>query len=378
MNRSLVPAPVAVSAARLAPVAAALVSTIVSTIVSACIASPAAAQWTSAPVSAPGVEYRTFQSAAAGTTVSFHVYLPPQYAANPAQRFPVLYWLHGSGNGTLGIPWLANYYGSAMAQGRIPPMIVVFPWGMPYSMWCDSKSGAVPMESVVLDDLIPHIDATFRTQARRAGRILEGFSMGGQGAGRLGFRRPDLFAGVSMLGAGPIQLDFLDAPDNSTTPPKLRLQIYKNVWGSDPAYYLAQHPWTIVESRAEAVIAGCVRVRQGIGALDALVPMNEDFEMHLTALGIPHSYTEVPGVDHNPPGVLQGLGKASWDFYNAALNTPCAVAADLDCNGTVDAADLARVLGDWGPGNGPADLDGDGVVGAADLTQVLGNWGPTR
>ncbi|MFM7133825.1 MAG: alpha/beta hydrolase-fold protein [Planctomycetota bacterium] len=339
-------------------------------------ATAAHAQWTTAPVSAPGVQYRLFQSASAGTTVSFHIYLPPQYAAQPQARFPVLYWLHGSGDGTLGIPWLSNYFSTAMAQGRIPPMLVVYPNGMTYSMWCDSKSGAVPMESVVLDDLIPHVDANFRTVTTRRGRILEGFSMGGQGAGRLGFRRPDLFGGVSMLGAGPIQLDFLDAPDNSTTPPKLRLQIYENVWGSDPAYYLAQHPWTIVEDRAAAVLAAQTVVRQALGSLDALVPMNDDFDAHLDALGIPHAYTVIPGVGHQPSTVLSSLGEANWAFYNAVFTMPCPQPADLDCSGAVDGADLATVLASWGPGHGPADIDGDGLVGGADLAGVLTAWGP--
>ncbi len=52
---------------------------------------------------------------------------------------------------------------------------------------------------------------------------------------------------------------------------------------------------------------------------------------------------------------------------------------DLDGDGTVGPADLAILLGSWGPcpqnGDCPADLDGDGVVDAADLAMLLGNWG---
>lgn len=339
-------------------------------------AAPSLAQWTTPPVRAKGVVYRTFESALAGAAVSYHAFLPPEYATEPTRRFPVLYWLHGSGNGTLGIPTLAGLFASAMAEGRIAPMIVVFPNGMASSMWCDSKDGTVPMESVVIDELLPEVDAVFRTIARRGGRIVDGFSMGGQGAARLGFRRPDLFAGVSMLGAGPIQLDFLDAPEGSTTPPRLRLEIYEAVWGSDPAYYLAQHPWTILESRAEALLAAGTCVRQAVGSADALLAMNADFDAHLTALGVPHALTVLPGVGHNPMQVLSALGPANWDFYNAALATPCPLAEDLDCSGAVDAADLGRVLADWGEGSGPADLDGDGMVAAADLARVLAAWGP--
>ncbi len=342
----------------------------------AAVAAPASAQWTTAPVTAPGVQYRTFSSAAAGATVSFHIYLPPAYANERNRRFPVLYWLHGAGDPIVGIPQVTSYFASGMAQGLIPPMIVVIPNGMNYSMWCNSKSGLVPMETVVLDGLIPHIDATFRTIARRSGRIVDGFSMGGAGSGRFGFRRPDLFAGVSMLGAGPLQLDFLEEPLGGSTSEQLRLQIFATVWGSDPLYYLSQNPRTIVTDRAEAVIAAQTRVRQGIGSLDTLVPMNQEFSALLKSLGIPHDFTVVPGINHNAGAVLNALGQANWDFYNSALAIPCKLAADIDCNGTVDSADLAEVLANWGEGNGPADLNGDGFINSADLTQVLSSWGP--
>lgn len=52
---------------------------------------------------------------------------------------------------------------------------------------------------------------------------------------------------------------------------------------------------------------------------------------------------------------------------------------DLDGDGVVGPADLAIILGNWGPcadpSDCPADLDGDGVVGPIDLAVVLGNWG---
>ncbi|MFM7806850.1 MAG: alpha/beta hydrolase-fold protein [Planctomycetota bacterium] len=339
-----------------------------------CASGSAMAQWVTAAVDAPGVQYHTFQSAAAGTTVSFHVWLPPQYDAEPSRTFPMLVWLHGSGDGTLGIPWLSSYFGTAMAQGVIPPMIVLFPNGWNYSMWCNSKSGIVPMERVVIDDLLPHVDANFRTMGGRH-RILEGFSMGGQGTGRLGFRRTDLFAGVSMLGAGPIQDDFMQAPLGSDVPPAKRAQIYQNVWGSDPAYYTLQHPKTVVSENAAAVIGRRTLVRQGIGSLDTLLPMNQVFDALLTSLGISHTLTVVPGVDHNAPGVLTGLGLANWAFYNAALAEACRPLTDVDGSGTVDSGDVSVLLLDFGMAGSPADVDGDGSVTGSDLAFVLLDMG---
>ena len=50
--------------------------------------------------------------------------------------------------------------------------------------------------------------------------------------------------------------------------------------------------------------------------------------------------------------------------------------ADLDGDGSVNAADLAELLGTWGPCDGcSADFDGNGLVDAADLAGLLGAWG---
>jgi hypothetical protein len=81
---------------------------------------------------------------------------------------------------------LAAYFDPAIRAGKVPPMLIVFPNGLPNGMWCDSKDGRTLMETMLVKELIPHIDVTFRTPAARDGRIIEGFSVGGYGAARLG------------------------------------------------------------------------------------------------------------------------------------------------------------------------------------------------
>ncbi|MBM4114667.1 MAG: esterase family protein [Phycisphaerae bacterium] len=345
------------------------------------LASAAHAQhgpWTTAVSTAPGVQYRTFQSPNADATVSFHAWLPPQYTSAPTARFPVLYWLHGSSSPIAGIPTVSSWFSTAMAQGKIPPMIIIFPNGMGASMWCDTKDGDYLMETVVIDDLIPHVDATFRTIAERRGRILEGFSMGGSGTGRLGLRRPDLFAGISMLGAGPMQLDFMTAPLGTDVPPRNRAAIFEGVWGSDPDYYLEQHPWTIAQRRAQVHITQRTQIRLGTGALDAMLPPVVDFHVLLNALSVPHEHIVIPGVAHNLALTLQGLGEAGWDFYHRALATPCMEPSDVDCSGMVDGFDLGVLLGAWGPGDGAADINGDRMIDGIDLALMVAAWGPAN
>jgi enterochelin esterase-like enzyme len=164
---------------------------------------PARAQWLTPQITAPRVQYRTFASPAAGTNVSFHIYTPPLYDLQPARRFPVLYWLHGAGSATAGIAPMSNWFATAMAQGLMPPMIIVFPNGLPYGMYCDAADGSAPVETVIIDELVLHVDATFRTIPSRRGRVLEGFSMGGYGTARLGSKHSDIFNAFSVLSGGP-------------------------------------------------------------------------------------------------------------------------------------------------------------------------------
>ena len=280
-------------------------------------AASARAQWVTAEVVAPGVEYRVFDSAAVGGPVSVHVWLPPAYAAQPGRRFPVLYWLHGSGGGLDGIPVMAQRVGQAVAQGLLPPLVVVFPNGLPNGMWSDAAGVFQPVESMLVGDLMAFIDTRYRTIPHRSARLLDGFSMGGYGAARLGFEYRHRFAGFSMIGAGPLQLDFLeDSPEFAPLP--LRIELLNAVWGGDPARYLAQHPWTLAGLHGASLPVG-FGIRQIIGTADSMLRTNRDFRQRLIDLGLGHAYVELPGVGHNMVAVMNAMGEEFWRFHREAL-----------------------------------------------------------
>lgn len=309
-------------------------------------AAAARGQWTTQPVAAPRVQYRTFQSAAAGTAVSFHVYTPPAYDAEPQRRFPVLYWLHGSGSPTAGIAAVSNWFASAMGRGDLAPMIVVFPNGMPNGMYCDAADGSRPMETVIMQELIPHVDATFRTIADRRGRIVEGFSMGGYGAGRLGFKYSDRFVAASMLGAGPVQVDFLDEPPGTSVSPATRAAIYEDVWNSDPALFFAASPWNLAETNRDAIINSRLKLRMAVGEADAMLGPNADLHAHLVGLRIPHGWQTCPGIPHDSLALMRAMGPTNWDFYRAALACPVDYNADTILN-LDDLGDFVTDLYTW-------------------------------
>ncbi len=274
--------------------------------------------WVTAKAETDRAEYRIFHSEALGRPVSFHVYLPAVYAENTGQRFPVLYWLHGSGPGIKGIPGLCTYFGNAIDQGNIPPMIIVFPNGLQHGMWCDSKDGLLPMETLLIEDLIPYVDASFRTIASREGRIIEGFSMGGYGAGRLGLKYAGLFRAFSMMGAGPLQYpDFL-VDDPNLNPLSLREMIFEKVYGSDMEYYREQSPWRLAEQMAD-LLPEDFSIRIMIGDEDSMLDNNRALHDHFVELGIAHQYRELPEVGHFPMRTLLAIGPDNWEFYRSVF-----------------------------------------------------------
>lgn len=278
---------------------------------------PAAPEWVTARVTAPRVERRTFASTAAQTMISYHLYTPEAYDTEPARRFPVIYWLHGSGGGLRGVALLAAHFDAAIRAGKLPPVLVVFPNGLPESMWCDSQDGRVPMETIVVRELIPHVDATHRTLATRSGRLIEGFSMGGYGAARLGLKYPGLFGAVSLLGAGPLQEEF-DPANTPRADPAHARQLFARVWGGDQACFKARSPWMLAE-RYAAAQSPPMLVRQVVGDRDGTLANNRRFDTRLTEMKIPHAFTMLPGVGHDVKAVFAALDAANWEFYRAAF-----------------------------------------------------------
>ncbi len=81
-----------------------------------------------------------------------------------------------------------------------------------------------------------------------------------------------------------------------------------------------------------------------------------------------------------PTGTTSVTCTATDDCDNSGqctFNVTISIPTDLDDDGEVGPADLALLLGDWGPcADCPADFNGDGVIGPFDLAVLLGNWGP--
>jgi pimeloyl-ACP methyl ester carboxylesterase len=194
---------------------------------------------------------------------------------------------------------------------------VVFPKGLPLGMWCDAVGGLQPVESMVVADLVAEVDSQWRTLPGPRARMVEGFSMGGYGAARLGLRWPSLFGAASMLGAGPLQLDLL-IDDPALQPIELRRRLLAEVYGNDLAVFEAQSPWRLAEAAVDT-LPSSFRLRQVIGSADFTVSYNRMFHQHLVDIGLAHEWVELPGVAHSVPEILDAMGDEFWRFHSEAF-----------------------------------------------------------
>jgi len=264
------------------------------------------ASWQMPPVSGPNLHYSTFDSKAAGEKVSYLIYLPEAYEKEKSARFPVIFWLHGIGGSQQGVPRMCENFTSAIAQGKMPPVIVVFANGMVDGFYNDAINGPRPVETVIIKELIPHIDATYRTISTRDARMIEGFSMGGYGAGHFGFKYPELFGSISMIDAAVVDLNVMKTRHSD---------VFQRIFDNKDEEFIAAHPIALAEKNATR-IKDHTLIRQVVGAL---VGPNIALHEKMTSLGIEHDYFLFPGIGHNLNAIYERLEDKNWAFYARAF-----------------------------------------------------------
>ena len=150
-----------------------------------------------------------FYSPALDADMRYFLYLPPDYGT-AGRRYPVLYMLHGASGdkeewAALGLIDAAD---QSIRTGELPPLLVVLPEG-DWSYWANHASGGPRWGDYIVEDLVRHLDASYRTLPGPAHRAIGGLSMGAWGALHLAFTRPDVF---SVVGAHSPSL----RPDDGT------------------------------------------------------------------------------------------------------------------------------------------------------------------
>lgn len=153
-------------------------------------------------------ETKTVKSATLGREVRYTVYLPADYESS-ARSYPVVYLLHGYSDDNTG--WLQfgeinRYADKAIAEGTIPPMIIVMPNG-DSSWYINTYDGKENYEDFFVKEFMPAIEKTYHIKAEKRYRGIAGLSMGGFGTLNYALKYPQLFAACAPLSAAVLDDD---------------------------------------------------------------------------------------------------------------------------------------------------------------------------
>jgi putative tributyrin esterase len=266
------------------------------------------AQSSPAVIQAPGCVTETFVAPhLGGSKVKFSVILPRDYAVGE-RRFPVLYLLHGFGGHYS--DWCTHSH--IVEYAKRYEEIIVMPEGANSWYVNNYTNPKMQWEDYIIEDLIPYVDAHYRTVASRPGRTIAGLSMGGYGALFLGLRHHDTFAAVASLSGvvASANLPRWDEPlveteANNKAYDGIRKALAEDFGPQDNPARNGEDPFLLVRQLTQAQ---CPDLYISVGAQDNLAKENLEFVQLLHSLKIIYGFTEVPG-------------KHEWPVWDSQIKT---------------------------------------------------------
>ena len=165
------------------------------------------------------VQQILFPSPSTNTSRRAFVYTPPNYDKDQSKRYPVLYLQHGWGENEYA--WSNQGHANLImdnliADGKIKPFIIV----MTYGMTNEIRFGGLrnfdikPFQTVLVNELIPYVDAHFRTLADQPHRAMAGLSMGGMETKTITMNNLDTFSHIGLFSGGTISAREISDMDN--------------------------------------------------------------------------------------------------------------------------------------------------------------------
>lgn len=148
-----------------------------------------------------------FPSPSTKTSRRAYVYTPPGYDKDTKTKYPVLYLQHGWGEDETA--WSnqgrANLImDNLIAEGKTKPFIIVMTYGITNQVRF-GRMGEFKIDTfqtVLVDELIPYVDAHFRTLGNQANRAMAGLSMGGMETKTITLNKPEVFSHYALLSGG--------------------------------------------------------------------------------------------------------------------------------------------------------------------------------
>jgi enterochelin esterase-like enzyme len=256
-------------------------------------------------------------SAILGREVDFAVYLPPDYALS-TRRYPVVYLLHGLGDDAAGWIQFGEIHlaaDRAIAGREMPPMIIVMP-DAKATWYINDFQNKVRYEDMLVQELIPHVDKTYRTRPDRQYRGISGLSMGGWGSLTLGMRHPEMFSGVAAFSAAVWTEEAAAGMEE-----KMYQRMFAGLFGPRPAgkpsaHFLRLNPLSLAKTLPEAELKK-VRYYIDCGDDDFLIEGNCALHIALNERKIPHEFRVRDGAHawtYWRTGIVAGLAFLGRSF----------------------------------------------------------------
>lgn len=218
----------------------------------------------------------------------YAVYLPPDYESSQ-RSYPVLYLLHGGGDDQSG--WVQfgevlHIADKAIREGTATSMVIVMPDANSGRRgYFNDVSGSWRYEDFFFEELIPHVERTYRVRSDKRYRAVAGLSMGGGGTLMYALHRPDMFSSAAPLSAsvGALSLEQFRERLATSDP---------DVNPADPAveaYYHRHNALSLIENLPQDQLEA-VRWYIDCGDDDFLYEGNSLVHIAMRKKGIPHEF----------------------------------------------------------------------------------------
>ena len=230
--------------------------------------------------------------------VAVSIYLPEGYGDVARSDYPLLLLLHGGDGSEQDLLRFTQLLDGAVAAGQIPPLVVAMP-GARRSLYMDYRDGSQRWESFIVGDLLPHLRRTLHISSEQGQTCVSGYSMGGLGSLRLGFKHPDIFGAVAALepAIAPALRWSEVGPRTLFWRPK---EFMETIFGSpiDAEYWAANNPATIVRRDPSRLLGLSLYLEVGDQDMFYLHEGTEFLHRILFDAGISHEYRLVRGAEH--------------------------------------------------------------------------------
>ena len=244
------------------------------------------------------MEGLVLQSEFLGCEVPYSVVLPEKYFSEPTRSYPVLYMFHCiGGDASTGIEYcdITHTLDSLVRAKEVEPMIVVMP-DVFLSYCSDTFDGEFPYETMLLEELIPEVEKTWRTDCKRA---TIGFSMGGFGAMSVALRHPALFCATAGLSPS-VRTDaqYAEEPQEGWESQWGRIFGGLGMTGEDriTTYYKERCPLHLLEDLPAETLSGMgIFIATGNREGGSLAESNEALHLAMLSRGIPHVFSVSDG-----------------------------------------------------------------------------------